>query len=106
VPNVDPGLVRCSALTPWVISPVTVAPEAPVPVKVTFARPEVEDFGVAALGHENIGRFDVSMNDAFGVRGVQGIGNLNRQSEQNIGIDGPSIDAVLPVSCHPEIPWR
>jgi hypothetical protein len=36
---------------------------------------------VTALGNKNVRRFDVAMNDAFGVRGIQGIGNLNRQSE-------------------------
>ncbi len=35
------------------------------------------------------------MNDAFGVRGVQSIGNLHRQCEQNIRLDGLSVDTVL-----------
>ena len=35
------------------------------------------------------------MNDAFGVRGVQGVGDFNRQREKDFGIDGLPVDAML-----------
>jgi hypothetical protein len=35
------------------------------------------------------------VNDAFGVCGIQSISDFNHQREQNIGVDGPSIDAVF-----------
>ncbi len=56
---------------------------------------EVENLGVPAFGHKDIGGFDVAVNDAFGVCGIQGVGDFNRKREQKIGIDGPSVDAML-----------
>ena len=50
---------------------------------------------MTTLRHENIGRFDVTMNDAFGVSSVQGLSDFNCQREQNIRLDGFSINAVL-----------
>jgi hypothetical protein len=38
---------------------------------------EVQNFGMAALGDENIRRFDVAVDDPLRVRGIQGIGNFN-----------------------------
>ena len=34
---------------------------------------------MSPLGHEDIGGFDVAVDDAFGVGGVERIGNLNGQ---------------------------
>ena len=45
------------------------------------------------ISDKNIGRLDVPVNDAFRVSGVQSIGNLNSQSEQNFRLDGLSADA-------------
>ena len=56
---------------------------------------EIENLGVTALGDENVGRLDVAMNDSFGVSGIQCIGNLDGQIEQNIRLDGLSRDAML-----------
>ena len=42
---------------------------------------EIKDLGVATLGDENIGGLDVAVNDAFGVRGVKRIGNLNAERQ-------------------------
>jgi hypothetical protein len=50
---------------------------------------------VSALGDEDVRRLDVAMNDSFGMSGVERVGNLNRQIEQNIGLDGFSGDAML-----------
>jgi len=46
-------------------------------------------------GDKNIGGLDIAVDDAFGMRGVERIGNLNRQAEQNIRLDRPSGNAML-----------
>ena len=46
-----------------------------------FSQAKIEDFGLATLGHKYICGLDIAMNDAFGVRRVQRIGNLNTQSQ-------------------------
>ena len=56
---------------------------------------EIEDFGVAALGDKKIGRLDVAMNDSFGVRGVERVGNFNGEGEQIAGLNRRSIDTVF-----------
>jgi len=38
---------------------------------------------------------DVAVDDPFGMRRVQGVRDLNSQPEQNIGLEGPSGDAML-----------
>src|SRR5882672_4290390 len=35
------------------------------------------------------------MNDAFGMRGIETVGNFNGQIEQRFGVDGTAVDAVL-----------
>src|ERR1700730_1022937 len=42
---------------------------------------EIEDFRLAAFGHEYVGRLDVSMNDALGVCNIESVGNLNSEIE-------------------------
>jgi hypothetical protein len=60
-----------------------------------FGEAEVEDFGMAALGDENVCGFDVAMNDAFGVGSIEGVGNLNGEIEQVFQIDARAGDHVL-----------
>jgi len=38
---------------------------------------EIEDLGVAPFGDENVRRLDVAMHNAFGVGGVEYLGNIN-----------------------------
>ena len=38
---------------------------------------KIQNLGVATLGDEYICRFDIAMNDAFGVRGIQSVGEFN-----------------------------
>src|SRR5207245_2165099 len=42
-----------------------------------LSQTEVEDLGVAALGDENVGGFNVAVDDAFAMRGIQAIGDLD-----------------------------
>src|ERR1700675_4865047 len=56
---------------------------------------EIENLSVPALGDKNVCGFDVAMDDPFGVGRVQRIGNLNRQAEQNVGLEGLSGDPML-----------
>ena len=39
---------------------------------------KIENLRVLTVGNENVRRLNVAMNDAFGMRGLQGIRNLNR----------------------------
>ena len=50
--------------------------------RTDFSQAKVENLGVAALGHKNIRGLDVTMNNAFGVRGVQPIGYINCDGQQ------------------------
>ena len=43
---------------------------------------EVEDLGVTARGDENVGRLDVAMHNASGMRGVQRVGDLDGKRKQ------------------------
>src|SRR5271169_155230 len=63
--------------------------------KLDLRQTEVENLRVPALCDKNVGRFDVAVNDSFGMSGVQSVGDLNRQREQNIRLDRFSVDAVL-----------
>src|SRR5580704_11777973 len=66
----------------------------------TYRRPdlrqtEVENLGVAAFGDENVSGFDVAVHYAFGVRGVERVGDLDGQRKYQPGFHRLSADAVL-----------
>src|SRR5271157_2587588 len=56
---------------------------------------EVENLGVSALGYENIGGLDVAMNDARLMGGVQRIGDVNSQRQQQFRFQRTAADAML-----------
>ena len=64
-------------------------------VDVHLGQSEIEDLGVPALGDENVRRLDVAMNDAFGVRGVERIGDLDAESRTDVDLQRTCRDAVL-----------
>ncbi len=58
---------------------------------------------MTTFGDENIGRFDITMDDAFGVRCIQGIGNFNRNRKQRFQLHGTVPDQVLQRSAVQEL---
>ena len=68
---------------------------------------EVENLGVTAFGHKDVGRLDVAMDDALAVRGIQRVGDFNaeRQERSRVSIGRPAI-ACFSVVRRPETPWR
>ena len=73
-----PGLVRCSSSTTRRRRRSRVDG---VHLRGRHLRqPEVQNLGVPALGHENIRRLDVAMNDPLGVRRIQRVCNFDRRS--------------------------
>src|SRR3984885_4928211 len=56
---------------------------------------EVQQLGLPALGHENVCWLDVAVNNAFGVRGIERVGNFNGKIQQGFGVDRPPGDAVF-----------
>ena len=63
--------------------------------KAYFGEAEVENFGVATVGDENICRLDVSMDDALGVRGIQCVGYIDGDGEKKIEFHRSAGDGVL-----------
>ena len=61
---------------------------------------------MAPLGHENIRRFDVAVDDAFGVSSIQCVRDLDGHSSESTQFPsvGQQCDALA--SARPEIPWR
>ena len=56
---------------------------------------EIENLCLIALSDENVGGLDVAVNDAFGVSGIEGIGDLDGEVEQTIELHGLAVDCAL-----------
>ena len=63
--------------------------------KRDFGQAEIENLGVTALGHKNICGLDVAMDDAFGMRSFERVGDFDGKGEQVVHLDRTPIDAVL-----------
>jgi hypothetical protein len=64
-----------------------------------LANPKIEDLRVPALGDEDIRRLNVTVNNAFRVRGVECVGNLDGQRQECLILQRTAGDHVL--QCHP-----
>ena len=104
VPSAEPGLVRWSGSTPKV---ATVAAGSACRRGLgDLGEAEIENLGVAAFGDENVGGLDVAMNDAFGMGGVEGVGNFDGEVEQAVDLHGTASDQVLESLALQTTPWR
>jgi hypothetical protein len=50
---------------------------------------------VAVAGHDDVGRLDIAMDDAFGASGFEGVGNLNAEVEHLVVGYGLFCDELL-----------
>src|SRR5208283_1628809 len=56
---------------------------------------EIENLGMSALGHKNVSRLDVPVNDILGMGGVERVGDLDCQREQGLGFERMAANHVL-----------
>ena len=58
-----------------------------------------------AIGDEEIRRLDVAMNDSFGMRSIESVGDLDAEVDQ-FATRADARRSLLSESCLPEIPSR
>src|ERR1019366_9154344 len=56
---------------------------------------EVENLGMAALANEDIRRLDVAVDDPFGVRRIEGVGDLDSELKNRVAVQRPARYPVL-----------
>jgi len=101
VPIVEPGLVKCSASTVRV-SVLSEPDEAAV--RRTFASPQIQDLGMAQIGHKDVCRLDIAVNDSLGVRRSQPIGNSIPSASRVSVSSAPPRNVLLERFCRRETP--
>src|SRR5579863_9640544 len=60
-----------------------------------LGKSEVENLGVLALGDEDVGGLDVTVNDTAGMGSVESIGDFDAEREDGFELDGTSRDQML-----------
>jgi hypothetical protein len=50
---------------------------------------------VTAVGHEDVGRLDIAVDDSFGVCGIERVGDLDGEGQQSLHVERAPGDAVL-----------
>ena len=66
-----------------------------LPFQTYLCQSEIENLGVTPFGYKDICRFDIAMNDAFGVSRIKRISNLYRQRKQPLDFERATRDAML-----------
>src|SRR5208282_5859010 len=56
---------------------------------------EIENLGVAARGDEDVSGLDVTVNDSFGMRGVERVCDFSRDFKERIERERCAMDAML-----------
>ena len=56
---------------------------------------KIENLPVPAAGDKNIGRLNVAVNDALGVRRIERIGHIDRNSQQRLQFERRVVDGML-----------
>ena len=97
MPNVEPGLVKCSSTAAAVVRRLHYVGRFPGCGRAPFylCQAEIENLGVPALGDEDIRGLDVTVNNAAGVRRVEGIGDLDAQRKNRFQLHRAIADQVL-----------
>ena len=62
---------------------------------IQLGEAEIQNLGVAALGHKNICGLDIAMDDAFGVRRVQSISHFDGDLQNALQLHGAAGDGVF-----------
>jgi len=57
---------------------------------VHFGETEVEDFGVPAVGDEQIRWLNIAMNNSLGVGSIKRVGNFDGEIQQSLGFEVPA----------------
>lgn len=55
--------------------------------RTNLGEPEVEDLGVTARRHEDVGWFDVAVDDSRGVRGIERVDDVDAERQQRLQIE-------------------
>ena len=74
--------------------------------RADLGQAEIENFGVSAIGDEDIRRLDVAMNDALGMSGIERVGNLDAEVNTSDRFEGLPDDGFPQRLCLPDTPSR
>ncbi len=95
VPSAVPGLVKWgSSAVPSSCWPRQSGSRVPACTR-NLGQPKVQNLGMSALGHKNVRGLDIAMNHSLGVRGIQRVGNLDGQRQNQFCFQRTPGDTVL-----------
>ena len=60
-----------------------------------FRQTKIQNLGVSAIGDENVGRLDVTVDDALRVRGIKRVGDLHAQVQNFFQIERLAADQMF-----------
>ena len=65
------------------------------PRRAHLRQPEIQNFGVASVRYEDIGRLDVTVHDALDVGRIESVRNLDGKRQQRLQFQRSIADRVL-----------